>query len=394
MPNYYEYLQVEPFASDQEIQAALNQKYEQCKRLSTHDDPTVAQQANLALQSLEKIKDVLLIPDRRAVYDETLGLTPAVVDSPVISYAKPADEPEVSPVIMQGNELTAQTAPSVGITERLKCENCNSLNPVGTRFCLDCGNEICSPCPKCGTLYEKSKEYCPACGVSRQQYSEEQEKVRLEATERQKKEVQKSLSAAEAHLEDGMYGLTKDTLDGFEGLGNPIPKKTIICSKSEPEWKQAEILNQKANTQRYALVKQNVLKITVAYTAIGVFLGLMRGWVALSEYMIRIVRSQLSVFSLTRYVSSFDWSYVYGIVLSMLIFGLCGALAGAVGSTIYFYQWGGRRPLREDLIFGAVAPIILLVALALNPICFGLAIIMVAVWFVMITLGLINKLPV
>jgi hypothetical protein len=394
MPNYYEYLQVEPLASDQEIQAALNQKYEQCKRLSTHDDPTVAQQANVALQSLEKIRDVLLIPDRRAVYDETLGLQPTMTGSLVTSEPPPTIEAQASPSMMEDSQTTAQASPAIEVTERLRCGNCNGLNPVGTRFCLDCGNEICSPCPKCGTLYEKSKEYCPACGVNRQQYVEEQEKVRLEATERQKQEVQQSLSDAETHLATGMYGLAKDALDGFEGLGNPIPKKTIICSKSESEWMQAEILNQKANTQRNALVKQNVLKITIAYAAIGVFLGLMSGWVALSEYMVRIVRSQLSVFSLTRYVSSFDWSYVYGIVLSMLIFGLCGALAGAVGSTIYFYQWGGRRPLREDLVFGAVAPILLLVALALNPVCFGLAIIMVAVWFVMITLGLINKLPI
>ena len=79
MPNYYEILNLQPAASMQDVQVAIDTKYNQYRRLVTHHDPTVVNQANMALQSLEKIRETLLSPDRKAVYDEALGLSGPVI---------------------------------------------------------------------------------------------------------------------------------------------------------------------------------------------------------------------------------------------------------------------------------------------------------------------------
>ena len=57
MSNYYEMLKISHAATKQEIQVAIDDRYDQCRMLVTHHDPNVVNQANMALQSLEKILD-------------------------------------------------------------------------------------------------------------------------------------------------------------------------------------------------------------------------------------------------------------------------------------------------------------------------------------------------
>lgn len=51
--NYYEILNLQPTASSADIQTAFENQYNQWRRLVTHHDPKVVNQANQALQALE-----------------------------------------------------------------------------------------------------------------------------------------------------------------------------------------------------------------------------------------------------------------------------------------------------------------------------------------------------
>lgn len=384
MSNYYEMLKINQTATVQEIQVAIDEKYDQCRRLVTHHDPNMVNQANMALQSLEKIRETLLNQDRKSVYDEALGISGNVVGG-LMDHLMAGSAPSAgTPMIVGGpapRTLPAHMPTGGAPLEGWHCTKCNSISQIGSLFCKSCGNEIGQSCPKCRTSFEKTAQFCPSCGVRPQQFAEEQEKLRLETTERQRQGIRQKLSEAESQLQVGMYGLAKDALGAFEGLGNASQKSLVICSKNEPEWKKAEVLNQNSNTMRMAFIKQNTLKVTIGYASAGAVLGLVSGIIALVGHISNIIQ----------YDSTFNWSYLFSPFLNALGLGIGGAIAGAVGSGIYFYQWGGRRPVSQDLIFGGLAPLALAVMLALGPLCFGGIIMLVGLWFGFGILGLGNN---
>ena len=45
------------------------------------------------------------------------------------------------------------------------CSVCNSENPVGNRFCGNCGNPFAFACPSCGTSNEPGTNFCGNCGT-------------------------------------------------------------------------------------------------------------------------------------------------------------------------------------------------------------------------------------
>jgi class 3 adenylate cyclase len=48
----------------------------------------------------------------------------------------------------------------------MRCSNCSSENPPGTRFCAECGNPFAAKCPKCGAEYSPPAKFCRDCGAS------------------------------------------------------------------------------------------------------------------------------------------------------------------------------------------------------------------------------------
>ena len=47
----------------------------------------------------------------------------------------------------------------------MRCLDCNSDNPEGTKFCGNCGAPLCNICPSCGCSNPVQFKFCGNCGV-------------------------------------------------------------------------------------------------------------------------------------------------------------------------------------------------------------------------------------
>ncbi len=200
MMNYYEALKVQPTATVTEIEAALELQYNQWRRLVTHHDPTVANQANQALQTLEQIRSTLTDSTRRVAYDASLtsggtagGLAdPAVADAPrTASFAPFAPPPPKA-------STSQPPASAVQRIDAWLCPKCQTANAIGTRFCKSCGQALSQDCPKCGQLIEAKIEFCPECGVNVAGYRRELQQQELE----QQRQLQAEEEARQRRLHD------------------------------------------------------------------------------------------------------------------------------------------------------------------------------------------------
>ncbi len=48
----------------------------------------------------------------------------------------------------------------------MQCQDCRSENPLGARFCMQCGNRLPLPCPRCGMPNAPRTRFCASCGVA------------------------------------------------------------------------------------------------------------------------------------------------------------------------------------------------------------------------------------
>ncbi len=48
----------------------------------------------------------------------------------------------------------------------MRCSKCGSENPLGKKFCGDCGGPLGNPCPKCGADNPVEKRFCGECGTA------------------------------------------------------------------------------------------------------------------------------------------------------------------------------------------------------------------------------------
>ena len=62
MPNYYEVLKLLPTATRTEVEYAIEAEYNQWRRLVTHHDPKMVEQANRHLRVLEEISINIVRP--------------------------------------------------------------------------------------------------------------------------------------------------------------------------------------------------------------------------------------------------------------------------------------------------------------------------------------------
>lgn len=69
MPTYYEILKLPPTATQAEIESKADAQYNQWRRLVTHHDPNVVDEANRALRTLELVRNTLGNSVERSEYD-------------------------------------------------------------------------------------------------------------------------------------------------------------------------------------------------------------------------------------------------------------------------------------------------------------------------------------
>lgn len=169
MPSYYEILQIAPTAGATEIETAYETQYNQWRRLVTHHDPDIVNQANQALQALEKIRTTLADPVRRAAYNEGIGIggvMGGLADPAAMLRAiqPPAAPPPPLPSATAATQVAAPPAmPASGLWA---CAKCGTDNPAQTKFCFKCGNQLVRKCPACGkeaSLIATGR--CGECGV-------------------------------------------------------------------------------------------------------------------------------------------------------------------------------------------------------------------------------------
>src|SRR5215813_12863928 len=48
----------------------------------------------------------------------------------------------------------------------ITCPTCGSHNPVGRKFCGDCGGALANRCPQCGAENPANKKFCGECGAA------------------------------------------------------------------------------------------------------------------------------------------------------------------------------------------------------------------------------------
>ena len=214
MPNYYEILCVAPSASEIEIQAAYDTQYNQWRRLVTHHNPNVVNQANQALQTLEKIKATLTDPSRRAAYNEGIG-----VAGPVGGLADPAAllrtlASPPAPTLPPANPAVTAPAVSNGLWT---CYKCSTENSPQTKFCLKCAAQLVRTCPECrGETSLVATSVCGRCGYSYETANRRQEiRQQIPGIQRELADAQQKARNRYAHANFSKFSGTALSFGGI-----------------------------------------------------------------------------------------------------------------------------------------------------------------------------------
>ncbi|MCL2351295.1 MAG: zinc ribbon domain-containing protein [Firmicutes bacterium] len=91
-----------------------------------------------------------------------------------IQAKKDAAEAEAKAKAAQQAQPAQQTQPDLQVlpqSDAWTCPACGSVNPVGTKFCKDCGGKAPAPAPaaavpvcECGAAIPQGSKFCPECG--------------------------------------------------------------------------------------------------------------------------------------------------------------------------------------------------------------------------------------
>lgn len=161
MSDYYQFLEVAPTAPMTEVEAAIANKYNKWRRLVTHHDPEIAEEASRALRQLEQARTTLTDPEQRAVYDQSLR-SGGLADPTRQPQSLPTPPPPRKPPAAQSARVETHRDDRV---DAWVCEKCETPNQVGLLYCKQCGNQIGRECPNCGNLIEARAPVCSHCGV-------------------------------------------------------------------------------------------------------------------------------------------------------------------------------------------------------------------------------------
>jgi len=164
MATYYELLKIQPTASPAEINTAIEDQYNQWRRLVTHHDPNVVTQANQTLQLLETIRSTLMDTSKRSVYDAAIGINGQQIGGLGDPDALLRLGGAVATPPQPATRANASPARVVEATNVWVCSKCNTVNPLKTKFCSKCGLQLGVDCPNCGKLTKATDKFCAECG--------------------------------------------------------------------------------------------------------------------------------------------------------------------------------------------------------------------------------------
>lgn len=159
MKTYYEQLDVKSDASEAEIQAAIDEMYNQWRQAVTHPDATIAEEANRNLRVLEEMRATLTDPVKRAGYDAGIGLGGAA------GLADPAAVLKQMPAPLKSRNVASPSGERTG-SGLWTCQKCKTDNPPQTRHCFSCGAKLVRTCPNCGQMASLiATGFCGNCGM-------------------------------------------------------------------------------------------------------------------------------------------------------------------------------------------------------------------------------------
>jgi hypothetical protein len=162
MATFYEILKIAPSASQVEIEAAIDKQYNQWRRLVTHHDAGVVEEANHALRLIEQIRSTITDPVKRTIYDSTLNIGGLADPEAILRAATPHDAPPTPKDKQSGSRSNL----AGGRPDAWVCLKCQTTNPLKTKFCSKCGQQLGLDCPNCGKLTKSADPFCAECGVN------------------------------------------------------------------------------------------------------------------------------------------------------------------------------------------------------------------------------------
>lgn len=68
--------------------------------------------------------------------------------------------------IVAGPGVTGWVFEAGQVSETNTCERCGASNPVGQRFCSNCGSSLLRSCPSCGEPTASNARFCGSCGTA------------------------------------------------------------------------------------------------------------------------------------------------------------------------------------------------------------------------------------
>ncbi len=198
MLTYYDILKLQSTATQAEIETVLDGQYNQWRRLVTHHDPNVVDEANRALRTLELIRNTLGNPVERSKYDASLNIGYLATSDQLPRFATQAQNALTSPFIEDSHSANLERV------DAWLCQKCKNANPIGQKFCAKCGNQIAEECVDCKKLSPTTNVFCPECGMNKAQAKrkrQEYEALLLVAQNGQKiKELQNIIRMKEAEI--------------------------------------------------------------------------------------------------------------------------------------------------------------------------------------------------
>lgn len=135
--NYYAYLEISIQSSPPEILKAIKERYSSLLLQINDASPEEKYKILEELELLDKVRDTLLDPVKRAHYDQVLASQQEVTGTP-------------------------------GAEVYFLCAHCGGNHRLGVKFCSKTGKRIemtALICPSCGTSNPPGSRYCHLCGI-------------------------------------------------------------------------------------------------------------------------------------------------------------------------------------------------------------------------------------